>query len=80
MAEQADWAGHATFMNRLAEEGFVVLGGPLGDGRRILLIVDAETEEAVQARLAADPWTPMGLLCITRIEPWRILLGGERAD
>jgi hypothetical protein len=26
---QADWAAHASFMNALANEGFVVLGGPL---------------------------------------------------
>ncbi len=32
MREQEDWAGHATFMNALADDGFVVLGGPIGDG------------------------------------------------
>lgn len=37
-AEQEAWAEHATFMNALAEAGFVVLGGPLGDGSRNLLI------------------------------------------
>jgi len=26
---QADWSGHASFMNSLAKEGFVILGGPL---------------------------------------------------
>jgi hypothetical protein len=30
--------------------------------------------------LADDPWTPMGLLRIVKIVPWRILLGGDRAD
>jgi hypothetical protein len=31
---QDDWRGHASFMNALAKEGFVVLGGPL-EGTRI---------------------------------------------
>ena len=31
MREQKQWTGHAAFMNRLVEEGFVVLGGPLGE-------------------------------------------------
>ena len=76
MAEQEKFAEHASFMNALVAEGFVVLGGPLGDGTSILLIVDADTEAAVHARLAADPWTPMGLLDVATIEPWEILLGG----
>ena len=33
MREQGDWAGHAAFMNTLTEDGFVVLGGPIGDVR-----------------------------------------------
>jgi uncharacterized protein YciI len=80
MVEQARWADHATFMNRLVDEGFVVLGGPLDDGEHTLLIIDAETEEDVRARLADDPWTPMGLLRIAKIVPWRILLGGASAN
>lgn len=75
MREQEGWAEHAAFMNALAADGFVLLGGPLGDGERILLIVDAESEGAVEARLADDPWTPMGLLRLARVEPWDILLG-----
>jgi uncharacterized protein YciI len=62
-------------MNALVDDGFVVLGGPLGDGPQVLLIVDAESEDAVHARLAADPWTPMRLLRVARVEAWRILIG-----
>ena len=76
MSEKECVAEHASFMNALGAEGFVVLGGPLGDGTSILLIVEADTEEAVHARLAADPWTPMGLLHVATIEPWEVLLGG----
>lgn len=74
-SEQERWAEHAAFMNGLVEEGFVLLGGPLGDGPRVLLAVEAESAEAIESRLAADPWTPMGLLRIAGIEPWQILLG-----
>jgi hypothetical protein len=54
-------------MNALADDGFVVLGGPLDDGARVLLIIDADSEGAIQTRLAADPWTPMGLLRIAKV-------------
>ena len=57
------------------DDGFVVLGGPLGDDRRVLLVVEADAEDAVAARLAADPWWSMGLLRLVDIQPWQILLG-----
>ena len=79
MRAQALWAEHAVFMNALAAEGFVVLGGPIGTGEETLLIIDAESEDAVRARLAADPWTTAGLLEIGRVEPWTILLDGRSA-
>jgi uncharacterized protein YciI len=74
MRQQKLWAEHAAFMNALAAEGFVVLGGPLADGVEVLLIVDAVSEDAIRARLAGDPWSPAGLLEIVRVEPWTVLL------
>ena len=74
MREQKLWAEHAAFMNALAAEGFVVLGGPLADGAEVLLIIDASSEEAVRTRLDADPWSPAGLLEIARVEPWTVRL------
>ena len=77
MRQQEKWDEHAVFMNALVDDGFVVLGGPLGDGEKILLIIDAESEQEIDARLADDPWTPLGLLCIAKIERWEILLGAS---
>lgn len=74
LREQAGWDEHAAFMDGLAEEGFIVLGGPLGDDGKTLLVVDAGNEEEIEARLAEDPWAPMRLLKVTKIERWRILL------
>jgi uncharacterized protein YciI len=74
MREQDGWDGHARFMDGLAAEGFVVLGGPVGDGTRFLLIFNAEDEAEIEARLADDPWTPTEQLRIATIEPWEILL------
>jgi hypothetical protein len=74
MRQQDGWQEHAAFMNGLAEDGFVVLGGPLGDGRRVLLAVEAASEAELRRRLEDDPWTPMNLLPITSVEPWQVLL------
>jgi uncharacterized protein YciI len=77
---QDRWTEHAAFMEALVDDGFVILGGPIGDGRRTLLLVDAEGEAAVDARLADDPWTAMDLLRVTKVEPWEILLGDNRKE
>jgi uncharacterized protein len=73
--EQAGWDEHAAFMDALAGEGFVVLGGPIGegDGENVLLVVAADGEATIRARLAEDPW-PDELLRIESIRPWSVLL------
>jgi hypothetical protein len=60
LREPERWDEHAVFMDALTEEGFLVLGGPVGEEGRVLLIVDAESEGEIEARLGADLWTPMG--------------------
>ena len=76
--EQDGWDAHAAFMDALAEEGVVLLGGPIGegDGENALLIVDAESEAEIRARLAEDPWTD-DMLTIESVKPWSVWL---RAD
>ena len=73
--EQDKWGEHASFMDGLVEDGFVVLGGPVGNGDEVLLIVRAGGEAEIEARLAADPWLPMEILRVAKIERWQILLG-----
>ena len=77
MREQALWDEHARFMDGLVEDRFVVLGGPL-DEQHVLLVVASESEASVEARLAADPWSANGMLSISTIRPWTVLLDGRR--
>jgi uncharacterized protein YciI len=73
---------HARFMNTLADEGFVLFGGPLGgseNGRiRVLLTVAATSEAEIRRRLAEDPWAPTGQLLTVNVEPWKLLVGAAR--
>src|SRR5690349_10014501 len=73
MEEQSDWAEHAAFMDDLTEKGFIVLGGPLSDEVRVVHVVEAESEDAVRATLAADPWSGSHLV-IDSVDPWTIRL------
>jgi uncharacterized protein YciI len=72
---QPDWASHASFMNALAKEGLVILGGPLGGTSDVLLVMKATSPDEVHARLAVDPWAVKNLLQITRVAPWTLRLG-----
>ena len=68
-------------MDALAEEGVVVLGGPIGegDGDNALLIVVADSEAEIRARLAEDPWAD-GVLIIESVRPWAVWLRARRSD
>jgi hypothetical protein len=77
LEEQSDWPAHASFMDGLVDDGFVVLGGPLADEHRVVLAVEAESEEAVRATLARDPWSQTHLE-VAAVDPWTIRLDGRR--
>ena len=77
--EQDAWAEHAAFMDGLVDDGFLILGGPIGDGERTMHAIEAADERAIRERFATDPWAPMGLLRIETIEPWTIWLDGRHA-
>jgi uncharacterized protein YciI len=75
MESQKDWEAHASFMNALEKDGFVVLGGPLEGTSDVLLVVRARTDDEILSRLSADPWTQQDLLRVSRITPWTLRLG-----
>jgi uncharacterized protein YciI len=77
MEEQSDWDAHAEFMDGLVDDGFIVLGGPLADEERVAHVIEAESEQAVRATLARDPWSQTHLV-IDSIEPWTLRLDSRR--
>ncbi len=76
LERQRDWPAHAAFMDSLVDAGFVVLGGPLADEHRVVLAVEAESEEIVRATLARDPWSETHLV-IDSVDRWTIRLDGR---
>lgn len=78
LEEQSEWPAHAFFMDTLVDAGFLVLGGPLADEDRVVHAVEAESEDAVRATLARDPWSQTHLW-IESVDPWTIRLDGRRS-
>ena len=76
LEDQSGWEAHAEFMDGLVDSGFVVLGGPMADEQRVILVVEAASEEAVRATLARDPWSGTHLV-VASVEQWTIRLDGR---
>jgi uncharacterized protein len=78
--EQDGWDAHAAFMDRLVDDGFIILGGPVGSGEETLHVVEAADADEIRARLVGDPWASAGLLRVARIEPWLLWLDSRAAN
>jgi hypothetical protein len=78
LEEQTGWPEHASFMDGLVDAGFIVLGGPLADERRVVHAVEAESEAVVRETLARDPWHETHL-AIESVESWMIRLDGRES-
>jgi len=76
---QDGWDEHAAFMDGLVDDGFIVLGGPVGSGEQSLHVVEAADENEIKARLAGDPWAKARLLQIGSIETWALWLDSRQA-
>jgi hypothetical protein len=73
LEQQSGWEEHAAFMDGLVEDGFVVLGGVLGDEVRTAHAVEAASEDEVRETFARDPWSGSHLV-VDSIDPWTIRL------
>ena len=71
---QPFWDEHATFIDQLVADGFILMGGPLVDEGGSLLIVNAENESEVREKMKNDPWFMHGILKLESIKRWQIFV------
>ncbi|HWD84131.1 MAG TPA: hypothetical protein VG321_00160 [Solirubrobacteraceae bacterium] len=77
LREQDGFDGHARFVDSLVDDGFIILGGPLEGEREILHLIDAPSKDVVRERLGQDNWHQNGMLAISSIDSWTLLLDGR---
>jgi hypothetical protein len=77
--EQSGWLEHASFMDGLVESDFEIMGGPLADEHRVVLVVEADSDDTVRATLQLDPWHGTHLASDS-IDRWTIRLDGRRDE
>jgi uncharacterized protein len=72
--EQPLWNEHAAFIDKLVDDGFILMGGPLVDEGGSLLIFNAEDESEVREKLKSDPWSEHGILKLESVKRWQIFI------
>jgi len=76
--EQPFWDEHVVFIDRLVDESFILMGGPLvgrdGLPQGALLIVNAQDENEVTEKLKNDPWFIRGILKLESVKRWEIFI------
>ncbi len=72
--EQPFWDEHATFIDQLVADGFILMGGPLVDEEGAMLIVNADDEVEVRQKLENDPWFERGILKLDSVKRWQIFI------
>ncbi len=75
METQSGWSSTRA-MDDLVARGTIVLGGPVGDGERVVLVCEAASTEALTDALADDPWTDSHLIDV--VEPLCLRLDARR--
>jgi uncharacterized protein len=76
--KQPYWEQHAAFMDRLFENGTVVLGGPFTDATGSLVIVEAENEHEVADLFASDPFVVHDIFVLSSLKQWQLFLDARR--
>jgi uncharacterized protein YciI len=76
--EQPLWDEHAAFIDRLSEQGRIVMAGPYADCSRALIIVQAGSASEASALFRADPWTEKGILVDSEIAEWTVFVDARK--
>jgi hypothetical protein len=64
-------------MDRLVDEGLIVVGGPLGAGDRTAHLIEGADPCQIRAWLAAEPRAKDNHLAVGSLEPWALWLDGR---
>lgn len=66
---------HREYLHQLVADGVLISAGPFADETGGLMIIEAETEDAVREALAKDPFTINGVFATTDIREWTLVAG-----
>lgn len=70
---------HRAYLRSLAEQGHLLLAGPLGEAGPPggLLVFEAESSEQVRGFADGDPFHRHGVIVETTVRSWTLSIGGD---
>jgi uncharacterized protein YciI len=68
---------HMAYLRSLQAEGTVVMAGPIGDGSRAMMVLQADSEEAVRRLIESDPYTAAGVGADHVVRPWKVVVPAQ---
>ena len=71
---EAHRPAHRAYLTKLLDEGKLFASGPYADGSGALIIYEADTPEAADALLKADPFHTAGVFLKWTVRPWKVIL------
>ncbi len=66
---------HREYLATLVERGVLLVAGPYADQSGALLVYEVADEAELREVLAADPYTPAGVVKEARVHEWQALMG-----
>jgi uncharacterized protein len=70
---EAHRPAHRAYLTKLLDEGKLFASGPYADGSGALIIYEADTPEAADALLNADPFHAAGVFLKWTVRPWKVI-------
>ena len=70
---EAHRPAHRAFLTKLLDEGKLFASGPYADGSGALIIYEADSPEAADALLKADPFHAAGVFLKWTVRPWKVV-------
>lgn len=64
---------HRAYLTSLLENGQLFASGPFEDGYGALIVYEADSPEAVDAIMKADPFHAAGVFVKWTVRPWKLL-------
>ena len=70
---EAHRPAHRAYLTSLLEKGQLFASGPYADGSGALIIYEADTPEAAEVLLKADPFHAAGVFLRWQMRPWKVV-------
>jgi uncharacterized protein YciI len=66
---------HLAYLNKLKDDGALVIAGPYEDLTGGAIVLDAESQEAAEELVAGDPYTQAEVTKDRYLRQWRLTVG-----